>query len=267
MAVKSSKAMILYEQPVLLNRDAHRKARLGTPPGLKFAAGSNSFLLAAEESVEAMRDFPIVFVGNKGGAFTLAALAGLQTDSNLFVQPDGGWIPGAYLPAFVRRYPFVLVEGKDGDDMQIAVDETCPWLDLTGGTAMPGERLLTDEGQNTQRMDDIAVFLLRFHRGMEESREFATKLHELGLLAPRMITVKGPRGTSSLDKFWLVDEDALRKLDAATTKMLADKGYMAWIHFHLASLANVQKLADLSDHFAASARPAPTIPAAPRPLV
>lgn len=265
MAGQSSNAMILYERPVLLNRDAHRSARLGTPAGLKFAASSNSFLLAAEECVEAMRDFPIVFVGNKGGAFTLAALLGLQTDSNLFVQADGTWLPGAYLPAFVRRYPFVLVEAQDGGDMQIAVDEACLWLDLAGH-ATTGERLLTDDGQNTQRMDDIAVFLMRFHRGMEESREFATCLHELGLLAPRMINVKGPRGTSSLDKFWLVDEEALRKLDAQTTKMLTDKGYMAWIHFHLASLGNVQKLADLSDHHSDSAtRPASTISNPPRP--
>ena len=266
MAAKTSKAMILYERPVLLNRDAHRNARLGTPPDLKFAAGSNSFLLAAEECVEAMRDFPIVFVGNRGGAFTLAALTGLQSDSNLFVKPEGGWMPGAYLPAFVRRYPFVLVEAKDGGDMQIAVDEACTWLDLAGTTTM-GERLLTDDGRNTQRMDDIAVFLMRFHRGMEESRVFATTLHELGLLAPRMISVKGPRGTSSLDKFWLVDEEALRKLDADTTKMLTDKGYMAWIHFHLASLVNVQKLADLADHFfAGELQPRVAIPAAPRPL-
>lgn len=255
--------MIFYQEPVLLDRDAHRHARLADAPDVRFAANSNSFLLAAQECVDAMRDYPLLFVGQLGGAFTMAALTGLKTDQNLFVKPDGQWFEGAYLPAFVRRYPFVLVEPRDGTELQIAVDRKCAWLDLSGAGGV-GERLFTDGGHNSASMDEFAVFLTRFHRGMQETREFATELHRQGLLVKRFIKVKGPAGSSSLDDIWVVSEEALRALDAAATKALTDKGYMAWIHLHLASLSNIQRLADLSD-LLLSARALPIIPEAPRP--
>jgi hypothetical protein len=257
--------MIFYREPILLDRDVHRHARLAPAPDVRFAAHSNSFLLAAQECVDAMRDYPLLFVGQPGGAFTMAALTGLKTDQNLFVTPDGHWLEGAYLPAFVRRYPFVLVEPKDGTELQIAVDRKCAWLDLTGAGGT-GERLFTDEGNSSPAMDEFAVFLTRFHRGMQETRRFATELHQLGLLVKRFIKVKGPAGSSSLDDIWVVSEEALHALDAATTKGLTDKGYMAWIHLHLASLSNVQRLADLSD-LLQPAPALPKIPEAPRPAL
>lgn len=255
----SKPSMIFYERPVLLNRDAHRKAMLGSKQNAFFAAKSNSFLLAAQECVDAMRDYPILFVGNPGGMFTLCVLVGLATDQNLFVTADGRWRTDKYLPGFVRRYPFVLVEQGDSD-LQIAIDETCAWANLAGlGTE--GERLFTDEGENTPFMDDVATFLLRFHRGMEESREFATRLHQLELLIPRVVEVKSPAGVVALEGFCVVDEARLAALPAATLKEFEEKGYLAWIHFHLASLANIGKLAALADQVAAAQQlPPPPVP-------
>ncbi|RYX89678.1 MAG: SapC family protein [Comamonadaceae bacterium] len=245
------KPMIFYERPVIINREHHRDMRLGPPPDMRYAAGSNSFLMAATESVHAMRDYPVLFVGSPDGKFTMAVLTGLKTDENLFVSPeDGTWRAGTYVPAFVRRYPFVLVDAPEGQDMQIAGDASCAWLDLRG-EHKDWPRLLQDNGENTREMDELAVFLVRFHEGMKESREFATHLHSLGLLVPRWIKVQNGKVTSSMENFFVVDEARLKALDPDVTKDLTVRGYMGWIHFHLASLENVQKLARMADERAA----------------
>jgi len=56
----------------------------------------------------AARTYPIVF---SAAAPTVPfAVVGLRENENLFVDATGNWRDDAYIPAYVRRYPFCLVE-------------------------------------------------------------------------------------------------------------------------------------------------------------
>ena len=100
-------AMLFYETPVALNRERHRHLKLAPATGkFPFAQRTNSVLLAATELADAATSYPVVFVGSGGGAYALAAIVGLSDQQNLFLDADGNWAPDAYIPAFVRRYPF-----------------------------------------------------------------------------------------------------------------------------------------------------------------
>lgn len=81
--------MLFYERAGALNRERHQKLRIEPVPNrFTFAAKTNAMLLASTELAEAARDYPIVFVGQEGGPFSLAALVGLRNDENLMVDAD-----------------------------------------------------------------------------------------------------------------------------------------------------------------------------------
>ena len=41
------------------------------------------------------------------------AILGLRGAANQFVNSEGAWREGKYIPAYVRRYPFILMESPD----------------------------------------------------------------------------------------------------------------------------------------------------------
>ena len=136
--------LLFYQKPVQLNSEQHRATRLGTLGGnFNFSKDTNSIPLAAVEFFDTAREYPIAFTGREGGALFPIALIGIRQNENLFVTPEGKW-EGRYIPAFVRRYPFVLAEKQDAADFNVYLDESYP-----GFGAADGERLFTDNGEHT----------------------------------------------------------------------------------------------------------------------
>lgn len=232
-------AMIFYENAVPLNREQHQGLRVKAGSNdYGFAARTNSLLLAGTEIVEAARDYPVVFIGSEG-QFTLAALVGLAGQRNLFVNAEGHWTPHAYLPAFVRRYPFVLAQATSADEsLTVCVDESSPLL-----SREEGEPLFDEEGRETAALANVLEFLRLFHAEMTRTREFANRLHELGLLEQKVITVDRKGEKQQLEGMWVVDEARLLQLPDETVLSLFRSGFLGWVHAHLLSLGNVTRLA------------------------
>src|SRR5262245_49510004 len=65
--------------------------------------------LSFTEFSVACRDYPIAFLNaGDAGNFVPMVVLGLETQQNLFVTKDGVWETSAYVPAYVRRYPFCM---------------------------------------------------------------------------------------------------------------------------------------------------------------
>jgi hypothetical protein len=236
--------LMFYERPVALNRERHKRTRLAVlPDHYRFAAKTNAVPIASTEFAEAARDYPIVFVGEEGGPFNVAALVGLRDAENLLVDAEGRWSAGCYVPAFARRYPFVLAQGEDKERLTVCVDEVYAGL----GEAA-GEPLFDAEGQETPFLKRILEFLQAFHGEAQRTSEFANRLNELGLLVPKVINVerKG-QPKQSLRGLWVVDEQRLRGLDNARIVELFRNGYLAWIDAHLISLGSLKRLVSRLD--------------------
>jgi hypothetical protein len=235
--------MLFYERAVALNRDRHQKLRMEPlPDHYAFAAKTNAVLLASTELAEAARDYPIVFVGPQGGPFALAALVGLRNNENLLVDAAGHWDPQTYIPAFARRYPFVLAEGDDKSVLTVCVDEA-----YGGLNEARGEALFDAQGRESDYLRRVLEFLRAFHADMQRTRDFATRLHEFGLLVSRVLTIEQQRGGKAerqvLEGVWVVDEEKLRGIDDARIVEIFRIGYTGWIYAHLLSLGNVRRLA------------------------
>ena len=75
---------------------------------------------------------------------------------------DGHWATGMYIPAFVRRYPFILAEkpaGAEGDDITVFLDEK-----YEGFGQVDGERLFKEDGTDTELLTGAVGFSASFSR-------------------------------------------------------------------------------------------------------
>jgi len=232
-------SLIFYDKAVALDRKQHQQLKLRHVANhYAFAAKTNSVLLAHTEFAEAARDYPIVFVKQGDGPFAAAALLGLRGDVNLMVGARGDWEAGTYVPAFVRRYPFVLATGEDAQTLTVCVDEGCAGLNRTRG-----EKLFQADGSETPYLQGIVEFLRLFHTEMQQTGALLAKLDALGLLSPKVISVEHDGQASHLDGLWMVDEQKLLTLEDAATLELVRSGAMGLIYAHFLSLKNVVRLA------------------------
>jgi hypothetical protein len=230
--------LLFYDKPVALNREAHRNLRMRPVPSFAYAGAVNSVPLTGNEFAAAARTMPIVFVNDANQQPNPIALLGLRRNENLFVDADGRW-SGGYIPAFIRRYPFVLIEMPGTDNLTVGIDEAFP-----GFNADEGEPLFAQDGSDGPSLKRAIEFLNAYRTEARRTQEFLAQLKRLDLLIPRTINVSLKDGSQfHLDSFSIVDEARLGKLDDKEAGSLLRGGYLGWIYMHLLSMANV---ADLS---------------------
>ena len=231
-----SNQLLLYRQITALNRDAHRQLRLRQAEDASFAASSHLVPLAGVEFFQAARHYPILFVGDGANASPIALL-GLKAGHNGFVDADGQWQRNAYVPAFVRRYPFVLAQ-KDQENFTVCFDR-----EFAGWNEQDGQALFDAEGANSTYLDEMIRFLHNFTAEMERTRQFVAKLAELDLLAPRSLRMTHSNGESFvLSDFSAVDEEKFLKLADKKVLALNKAGLLGWVYAHLMSLGNANEL-------------------------
>ena len=234
--------VLFYERPVPLNRADHRDLRIKPMPNVAFAAKVHSVPLAGVEFVPASRDIPVLFGGTSEEDAGPMALLGLRQNENLLVDDEGQWAQGTYVPAFVRRYPFILAEkpeGAEGDDFTVFLDEAYP-----GFNTDEGERLFNEDGSDTEMLKNAVGFLGEFQGQVAQTRAFMKEIRELGLLQPRNIQINSAAEGQglTLNGLFVINEEKLRELDAETLQKLVKSGAMDWIYAHLMSLTNIERL-------------------------
>ena len=230
--------MMFYQKPTVLDRNIHRACRVKmSGVDFSFARSTNSVPLLALEFPRAALDYPIVFAGPSPESLLPAALLGLHTDANLYVNSGGTWT-GGYIPAFIRRYPFVLVEKPTGGEFSVCIDTAFAGWESPDGTA-----LFDANGVESPLLKDILTFLSQYQNNVASTQNFIKKLAELDLLISREIRSRDEGNKFlSLRGLYVVDEPRLAKLSDAQLTELCRNGFMGLIHAHLLSLGNLFKL-------------------------
>lgn len=253
-----------YEKPVLLNRDTHRRRRVAPSKGFDFARKANSMFLAGVEFNEACKEYAVVFTQAQGGRVMPVAILGLRARENLFVDEEARW-DARYIPAFVRRYPFVLAE-LQGQAMGVCIDEAFP-----GWSDRKGEPLFDANGENTPFLQNALDFLHRYQVEYLRTDTFCKRLRELGLLREMNAKADLADGRSfTINGLMVVDEQKLHALPDAAVLTMFRAGELHWIAMHLSSLSNMQLLVDRMAARKSELKPAPKpevtdAKAAPRP--
>jgi len=240
--------LVFYRHPVALNRRVHARSCVRPPDSFRFVAGVNAVVVVAMEFFEAARHYPIVFARGDDGYVLPVVVLGLHEGENLFVDEQGQW-PVGYLPAFVRRFPFILADTDRAGQFLVCVDGD--YLDQNGrdGEDSPQAcRLFDDEGRETPYLANATAFMRQYNQQFEETVGFTRELDGLGLLTEMSAEVKlvDAQVPVTLGNFMVIDEEALRSVGGGDVMRWFGGGQLAWIYAHLMSLGNFSALADRS---------------------
>jgi len=169
-----------------------------------------------------------------------AAILGVQQDKNIFISDDGHW-QGRYIPAFVRRYPFVFSSSEDGATFTLCVDKEFKGLNEDGR----GEKLFDEQGEKTTYLDKMLNFLQEYQLQFQRTQTFCKQLKELDLLETMQAHISMPTGSQqSLTGFQVINRDRLKALDGEKLAELAKTDALELAYLHLQSMNNFSVMVD-----------------------
>lgn len=213
-----------------MSQQRHRDWYIKTGTDYGFAGKVNSVPLVAAEVTVAAQSYPIVFAGE--GDLVPVVLLGIRDGENLFVDKDGKW-DAKYVPAFVRRYPFVFSSTDEGKTFTLCLDEDFAGVNTEG----KGERLFDKDGERTQYLKNVLNFLQVYQAQFQRTQALCRKLADLDLFEPMQAQVRLKSGqTLTLGGFKVVNRNKLKALPAETLGELAKADELEVIYAHLASL-------------------------------
>ena len=206
-----------------------------------FAATRHAFAISLPEFFYAARHYPLVFVKSEDDDMRASVITGLRNAENLFVDAQGDWREQAYVPAYVRRFPFYVVAAKDvtpGNNM-IMVDES--------GLEESDDPFFDAAGEATDKWRAQESLIADFIAAENRTVEFTARLAQLDLLEAFDARVNPAQQNSMhVTGMYRVNEDRLNRLPAKTIKAMMQRGELSRVYAHLISLENFAKLLDLS---------------------
>ena len=200
----------------------------------------NPMPVSCAEFPVAGRDYPLVFIsGDEGKTFAPMLVLGFESQQNLFATPDGKWDPSAYVPAYVRRYPFcmtrVTVDGKEAPERVACVEKRA--------LNDRGQALFDEQGKPLPDWEQRQKLLFEYEADLARTEEMCRRLAELKVLEPFVMQAVPNQGTPlQLTGMFRVSKEALAELDGADLKTLLQNGILGRIYAHLISLDNFQRL-------------------------
>lgn len=236
-----SKSMLFYKKIEALSAKLHSKLKLDKTNKYGFASHSYWVPLAGIEFLSAGKNYPVIFL-QEGDHFIPSALLGLKDGQNLFVDSNGDWEASSYIPAFVRRYPFVLAKGTpESEELTVCLDLESPqWTE-----AKDAQALFTESGDKSPFLEGILQFLSAYHADMARTQEFSDILQREELLSSQTVTITGERGqTFDVQNVYIIDEKKWMGLSGDLLAELNQKGMLAWVYAHLFSLNNFPGIYD-----------------------
>ncbi|ESQ09833.1 MAG TPA: multidrug transporter [Chromatiaceae bacterium] len=232
-----STQLLFYAHAVPVNSQQHGNLYVKTGADFSFARQVNSVPLTTVEFRPAASHYVLVFAG-EGEATMPVAILGAAAEQNLFVNDEGRW-EGGYVPAFVRRYPFVFASSNDGKTLTLCIDEEFSGCNTEGR----GERLFDADGERTQYLQTVLNFVQEYQAQFQRTRAFCVRLSELGLLEPMQATFTQPNGEKrNLTGFKAVNRAKLKELDDAVLANMAKSDELELVYLHLHSLNNFAPL-------------------------
>lgn len=236
--------VMFYKNPQPLAKDKHEKfgvSQIAKP--FEFMSDQHFLPITAPEFGAAAASFPVIFAGEDRNPL---AVMGIRTGENLFVE-DGVFAQDFYMPAFARRYPFVLAGDQANDRFVVCVDESAECV-----TSKNPTQKFFEKGDTSEFTKEAFTFLQNFERDRQATTIMIEKFKELDLFEQRDMHFQGqnadgsPAERQKIADYFAITEERLRKLDEKTLKEFSENGYLAVAHAHMISLGNWQRLVNMT---------------------
>ena len=222
--------VVLYAQPEPLSLELHGKLgmnRVDKPWG--FAANTHFVPLTVTEFAPAALSYPIIFAGAERQPI---AVMGISDGQNLFIDAAGDIKPEAYLPAYIRRYPFDRSAKAMGENADVPFFEN---------------------GEPSDYLKQCIDFCQNFDVERARTESFVQLIKDLDLFESRKAFYNPPVATVGAEpeqvliaEYFAVSEEKLNALPVEKLVELRDNGALAQIYAHLISLLGWDKLIALA---------------------
>lgn len=237
---KLSGQVLFYRQPEPLSLEKHRTLgvrRVDRP--FAFLMQAHVVPITVNEFGVASGGYPLIFAGPQK---TPLAVMGVRAGDNVFCAPNGEIDPEVYLPAFVRRYPFVFAADDKNERLLVCIDRAA---------SMVGENPdvpFFEGDQPSKYTQDAIEFCKEFERHRRGTEEFVRILSDLDLFEEKTVSLTGrnPDGTESAPQkvadYFAVSEEKLNALPHDAFMRLRDQGVLGPVYAHLISLLSWPKI-------------------------
>jgi hypothetical protein len=216
--------------------DSVRDAELRIQPvqDFAFAGELKDCVITADEFAAACHSQPIVFTRGTDGRLFAAAVLALPDTDNVFVDKSRRWRDGEYIPAFIRRYPFVPI--MNGDKLALGIDRA-----YTGLSTESGERLF-ENGKPTAFTESVLRFMAEFQSAWERTLALTKALDVLGVLEPFQVMARHGKRQQVLGGLLRVSEAKFNALkDKDSLRLVRNSGLKLAVA-QMLSLAQFEKL-------------------------
>ena len=232
-----AKQVLLYDNAAPLSNEKHRDWSIKIGSDYSFAKDINAVPLTAVEIIAAASEYPIIFASKDGNVLPLALL-GIRNGQSLFVDEKGTW-NAKYIPAFIRRYPFVFSSATNDGKSLLCIDESFSGCN----TENRGERLFDADGERSQYLERVLGFLRNYQIHFERTRAFCQKLVELELMEPILAQMDGSDGAKQqMTGFMAVNRKKLKSIPEDKLAELFKTDELELIYLHMFSLRNFQAM-------------------------
>jgi len=224
---------MIYASAVPVSHAKHGSWSVEAGTDFAFSKSINSVPLTAVEFPSAAADYVIIFAG-AGDAVVPAVLLGIRDHENLYLGDDGGW-KSKYVPAFLRRYPFVFSSGDEGRTFTLCIDESFAGFNQQ----QRGQPLFGAERKPSQYVENVLKFLQQYQAEFQRTQAFCKKLKDMNLLESMRAQIRLDSGENiSLTGFMVIDRARLKTLPSEKLAELANTDELELIYIHLQSMRN-----------------------------
>jgi hypothetical protein len=230
---------LFYKNPMPLDAKAHADLALKTDFGLGFTKGVNAVPVNLIELPQICHYYPIAFSPDENA--TPVAILGLRDNENLYLNTKGEWEQDTYIPAYIRRYPFIFSEMPGSDQLSLCIDNDDSVIDKKGE-----QKFFDKDGKPTTLSQNALEFCKSYHAAAQHTIEFGKAMHAAGVLVERQAEIASGEGKRiNFSGFRVIDEQKLAELDDKTFAEWRKKNWLPFIYAHLFSGAQWQRLTRL----------------------
>jgi hypothetical protein len=211
-----------FKSPVVLDEELHKELRIKKPENYSAMENLEVVPLGFSELIPATMYYPVMIARQEDKFFPFAVLG--VNKKNIYLNEEG-FFKVDVVPKVCELYPFSVKEEilEDGtQEWAVVVDLECAHPE--------GERLFTDDGENTPYFAEIKQKLTQFIVDCQKAMEFCNELATLGCIRPIDIEVNCKYGKGKFKNVYIGDIENLRKIQPEKLYYLNTTGYLPMIY-------------------------------------
>ncbi len=224
-----------FKNPVLLDEKEHQNLKIKKPLNYTFMKEVEVVPLGFSEILPATMYYPVMIGSHEGELFPFAVL-GVER-KNIFINEEG-FFKVDVIPKVCEMYPFSVIKQRfeRREEWAVVVDLEC--------RTEEGERLFTEEGEETSYFSEIKAKLTELAIDFQKAIEFCQEITQIGCVQSVNLKIECKHGKGIFKNVFIGNIETLRKIQPEKLYYLNTSGYLPLIYAIYFSARNF-KLFDL----------------------